>query len=331
MPSSRVVVIGASVGGIDALKRLCLNLPKDFAAPLCIVLHVGAYKSILPRILSSAGALRAVHPVDRQPLKNGCIFVAPPDQHMLIDGRRIRLFKGPKEHHSRPAIDPLFRSAARTLGSGIIGVVLTGMLNDGTAGLQSIKESGGICIVQDPLEAEAPSMPSSALNGVSVDHCVGVEDMASLLVRLIRQAPPRPDAVPTRERMIHEDNVFLGLGDPMEHLEAIGRPSTFSCPDCRGTLWQIAETKPRRFRCHTGHAFTLLTLESAQAQATDKALWSAIRSLQEESALLLIAKEAATTDGDLARAQQLDSRIEALRGAVSSVRSLAGDVPAAEA
>jgi two-component system, chemotaxis family, protein-glutamate methylesterase/glutaminase len=304
MLNSRLVVVGASLGGVSALRRLCGHLPKDFAAPICIVLHVGAHESILPKLLSSAGALPAVHPSDGQRLEPGRIYVAPPDNHLRVDDGVVRLTRGPKEHHARPAIDPLFRSAARSCGSRTIGVVLTGLLDDGTPGMQAIKEQGGTCVVQDPAEAEAASMPASVLKYVAVDHCVRLDDLAPLLSRLAKEPPQQPARMPSINRTTHEDDVSRGIGNAMEHLRAIGSPSTFSCPDCSGTLWQIAGVTPRRYLCHTGHAFTLESLRSAQSLGTDEALWSAIRALQEKRELVLQALNVATEER---RADQEDA------------------------
>jgi two-component system chemotaxis response regulator CheB len=323
----RVIVIGASLGGVSALKRLCLGLPKDSPAPICIVLHVGAHKSILPEILRSAGALPAAHARDGEPLTNGHIHIAPPDHHMRIDGDAVRISRGPKEHHSRPAIDPLFRSAARSLGPRAIGVVLTGLLDDGTAGMQAIKEVGGTCMVQDPNEAAAPSMPASVLKYVAVDHCIRLDEFGPLLSRLA--AEPVVESSRSTEpaiRTLHEDDISLGLGDAMEHLRAIGRPSTFTCPDCGGSLWQIAGVSPQRFLCHTGHAFSLEALISSQSLATDETLWSALRALQEKRELLLRAMAVAETAAHGALVASLRGKVAALSTSAETLRALVAGV-----
>jgi two-component system chemotaxis response regulator CheB len=304
-----------------------MNLPRNFAAPVCVVLHVGAYKSILPELLSSAGALPASHAFDGQPLKEGHIYIAPPDHHMRVDGKVVRVGRGPKEHHSRPAIDPLFRSAARSFGPRAIGVVLTGLLDDGTAGMQAIKEFGGTCMVQDPAEADAPSMPASVLKHVSVDHCACLDAIGSILSRLVKEPTDGGfSAMVSPNRTIHEDDVSLGVGDAMEHLRAIGNPSTYSCPDCSGNLWQIAGVSPQRFLCHTGHAFTLESLLSAQSRATDETLWSAIRALQEKRDLLLQARNVAQANGDEELGEVLRQKGEALFASSKSLRKLVEEV-----
>jgi two-component system chemotaxis response regulator CheB len=282
------VVVGASAGGVAALLRLSATLPKGFPAPVLIVLHIGANTSVLPSLLAAHGNNPAVHGEDGQRLENGMLYVAPPDQHMLLEGDTLRLSHGPKEHHTRPAIDPLFRSAALARGAGTIGVVLTGRLDDGTAGLQAIKDCGGIAVVQDPADAEFADMPKSALRSVAVDHCAPLAELATILVGLL----DRPMAVKTlpaparQQRLEVEMDVFRGEGKAMERLNEIGKPSMFACPDCDGVLWEIDDSNPPRYRCHTGHAFSLRSLEETQHGRTEDALWGAIRSLEQREGLL---------------------------------------------
>jgi len=319
---ARVVVVGASLGGVQALRRLCEVLPSDFGAPICVVLHIGAHKSFLPEILSAAGALPAVHGSDGQRLEPGRIYVAPSDQHMRVDGDLVRVVRGPKEHHWRPAIDPLFRSAARSFGARTIGVVLTGLLDDGTAGMQAIRAYDGTCIVQDPAEAAAASMPASVLKHVAVDHCIRLDDMGPLLSRLVKEPFVETPPMSSTNRTTHEDDISLGAGDVMEHLRAIGSPSTFTCPDCSGTLWQVAGVAPQRYLCHTGHAFSLQSLLGTQSSQTDAALWSAIRALQEKRELLLRAASVARAEGDGGRAETLRDKAALLDTSAHSLRRL---------
>lgn len=184
MASNRVVVLGASAGGVTALQRIVTGLPRDFPAPILIVLHIGAHESTLPELLSQRGVLRATFGADGESVEPARIYVAPPNRHMLLHGERIALSDGPKENYTRPAIDPLFLSAALSRGPDVIGVVLTGRLDDGTAGLAAIKRCGGIAVVQDPADAQAPSMPMSALRDVDVDHKATLEEIPALLVSL---------------------------------------------------------------------------------------------------------------------------------------------------
>lgn len=314
-----MVVIGASAGGVTALRSLAAGLPQDFPAALLIVLHVGSHQSILPQLLSASGPLPAAHALDGEVPRPGHIHVAPPDHHLIVEDGRMWLVRGPKEHHSRPAVDPLFRSAALDCGPGVAGVIMTGRLDDGTAGLQAIKGCGGLAVVQDPLDATEPSMPSSALRYVEVDHCVSLQALPGLLVSIasrLRPAPVRVD--PVR----HEVELSLARGAPMEHLEAIGKPSPFVCPDCKGGLWAIDGTRPQRFRCHTGHAFTLRSLQHVQSDATDEALWHAIRGLQEKTLLLQALQASLAEEGQTARAAELQGRIELAHEQTEALREL---------
>ena len=308
MASERIVVIGASAGGVRALQVLVAHLPNEFAAPILLVQHIGSHPSILPELLSRQGPLPAAHAQDGERIRPGHIHVAPPDYHMLVEGGLIRLSHGPKEQYTRPAIDPLFRSAAVSWGARTIGVLLSGMLDDGTEGLQAIKKLGGVVVVQDPDEAEMPSMPLSALRYVRVDHRAPVASIGPLLASLVTQ-PAEAVAVPVPQ-IVEENEILLGKGDYMEHLKAIASPSTFVCPECQGSLWEVNGAKPRRFRCHTGHGYTLRALQHAQATATDEALWGALRALQEKHLLLQSLAESHRSAGDVAEAERLHDEAE---------------------
>jgi len=272
------------MGGVEAFRQLAADLPGNFPAPVLMVLHIGHHHSVLPGLLKPKGPLAPVHAVDGAPLRAGQIVIAPPDQHLLVEGNHIRLSRGPKEHFSRPAIDPLFRSAAMSYGPGAVGVVLTGLLDDGTAGLQAIKACGGIAIVQDPADAQESSMPLSAMRHVDVDHCVPLSRMAEVCTTVMAQPLGPQQSIPAP--LQHEHDLANKQGDAMRHLTEIGKPSTFVCPDCRGSLWEMNDARPPRFRCHTGHAYTLRTLQHAQSVATDEAMWNALRALQEQKFLL---------------------------------------------
>ena len=275
---TRLVLIGASAGGVAALTRLTAELPADFAAPLLVVLHVGAHRSILPELLAKRCPLDVAHARDGETMRPGMLRVAPPDLHMTVTDGSLRLRHGPKENHARPAIDPLFRSAALQRGRDAVGVVLTGSLDDGTAGLQAIKAMGGTTVVQDPADAEEPSMPASALRHAQVDHCLPLAQMPGLLAELAAApgaaASASADAEPT---LGHELALLHGTGEPVRHLQAIGHPSMFTCPECHGGLWEVDGTSPRRYRCHTGHGFTERTLLHAMSARSDDALWGALR------------------------------------------------------
>jgi two-component system, chemotaxis family, protein-glutamate methylesterase/glutaminase len=324
-PASRdLIVIGASAGGVQVLLDLAVGLPADTAACVLVVLHVGAHRSLLPELMSARGALPARHPHDGEALAPGVIFIAPPDQHMLVDGDHIRLVRGPKENFARPAIDPLFRTAALSHGARVIGVVLSGRLDDGTTGLQMIKQCGGMAVVQDPLDAEQPEMPISASAHVDVDRCVPAAQLAQTLLGLIEV--PSIATTPVEVSQIALDQaVSSGEGDPMKLLQALGHPSRFACPECSGVLWEIDNCQPRRFRCHTGHGFTLRSLAHTQNIATDEALWSAMRALQEREALLRTLAQDGESDADgrqgdglLGEADRTAAEAERLRKMITS-------------
>ena len=283
-----VIVIGASAGGVGALKRLLGGLPAGLQAVVLVVVHTGGQPSILPQILAQHSALPVRHAQDREALEPGVVLVAPPDYHLLVAPGEIRLTHGPKENFARPAIDPLFRSAALHYREKTIGVLLTGNLDDGTVGLQAVKTYGGVTIVQDPTDAEAPDMPRSALDNAEPDHCLPLDRIADMLVSLIKEPlPMRRDphgapggAFPVENRLASMEE------NGMEALQKIGTLAPLTCPECHGTLWEIGGSDPPRFRCHTGHAFTARTLASAQDRLAEEAVWGAVRALHEKEALL---------------------------------------------
>ncbi len=324
MPRRDIVVIGASTGGVQALRVLAAGLPADFAAAVCVVLHIGAHESTLPALLEAVGPLPAAHASSGHALRPRRILVAPPDHHLLLQGEMVVLTRGPKEHHTRPAVDPLFRSAALSLGPRVIGVLLTGSLADGAAGLQAIKECGGLVVVQDPLDAEEPGMPGAALQAVEVDHCMPLRSIAPLLVELVGQAAPPGAAAPPH--LVHEHLASLGGEHGMDELQRVAAPSTLVCPDCQGTLWEISGSRPPRYRCHTGHGFSLRSLAAVQQEATENALWSAVRALQEKEVLLRRIAALDRSAGDDAHAQQAEDEASTLGEQAQRLRKLLEEV-----
>jgi two-component system chemotaxis response regulator CheB len=278
-----IIVVGASAGGVEALSAVVADLPTDLPAAILVVLHVSRGRSVLPEILTRAGPLPARHPVDLERLLYGRIYVAPPDQHMTLEEDRIRLQHGPTENGVRPAIDPLFRAAARSFGSRTVGVVLTGSLDDGTAGLAAIKEAGGVTIVQDPREAFASSMPQSAIDFVEIDHVVPVRQIPVLLSALTKEkAATRGGDGP------HVPSLQADLGPPRAAVDQGAQPgaaSVFACPECHGTLWETDEGGLLRFRCRVGHVYSPDSMLAAHSDSVDRALWAALRSLEERAAL----------------------------------------------
>ena len=321
--SGHLVVVGASAGGIAPLLVLAETLPPGFAAPVCIVLHVGAQPSLLPELLSNKGPHPAVHARDRQLLTNGVLHIAPPDHHMLVDGRYLRLNRGPRENHTRPAVDPLFRSAALAWGSRVIGIVLSGFMDDGTAGLGAIKDCGGIAIVQDPATAEEPSMPQNALDNVEVDYTLPAARIGPLLARLV-SAPPGPE-LPAPEEVAREVSINRGE-DLVGNLQAIAQPAGLACPDCGGGLYEVKHSRPLRFRCHTGHAFTVRSLEGAQADNGELALRSSVRALQEREILLRRMAAISEATGSPSQAEAARREADRLHQQVRELGAMAGAV-----
>lgn len=284
-----LILIGASAGGVDALSTIFAALPVNLPAAILVVTHVGARKSVLPEILAKTSALPVRFAEDREPVRPGRILLAPPDRHMLVANAAgqatIELTRGPKENHTRPAIDPLFRSAAAAFGPKVVGVILSGYLDDGTVGLQAIKACGGKVLVQDPQEAVASSMPQSALENVDVDWCLPLAQIAPALLALASGKPtPLPPMLPAPQWIDVENRFARGKGD-MEQLEKIAAPSTFTCPECQGTLWELHDQRLQRFRCHTGHSFTAKILGELQHEKAEEAIWAAVRALQEKEKL----------------------------------------------
>ena len=279
-----IVVIGGSAGAIESVSEIVRNLPADFPAAIFVVVHFpGTVTSALPRILSRVGNLPATHPDNEAPIHTGRIYVAPPDCHLFVEDDRIRLTRGPKENGHRPAIDPLFRSAAHHYGTRVIGLLLSGNLSDGTAGLLSVKQLGGVTIVQDPETALYSGMPRSAIERLPVDHVVPVKEMAGLLVQLTAEpAPPRKDLAMAPPS--HDDDTLDEVAVEDRRTQA-GIPSTMSCPECHGVLWEHRDGDVLAFRCRVGHAFTEEALLAIQAEQLEAALWTALRALEEHSAL----------------------------------------------
>lgn len=287
MPGHDIIVIGASAGGVEALVDLAGQVPRNLPASLFVVLHIPADSpSLLPAILNRAGALPVSQPGDGEEIQRGHIYVAAPDHHLLLEQGHIRLVRGPKENRHRPAIDPLFRSAAYVYGPRVVGVILTGSMDDGTAGLLAVKRCGGIAIVQDPQEAMYPSMPNSALAHVQVDYCLPLSNMGAVLTQVARQQVEDEGAYTMPDDMEQELRyASMNDGNTLDSNERVGTPSAFSCPDCGGVLWEYHDGDLLRFRCRVGHAFSVDSVLSAQDEQLEAALWAALKTLEENASL----------------------------------------------
>jgi two-component system, chemotaxis family, protein-glutamate methylesterase/glutaminase len=289
MATRDIIVIGASAGGVQALTQLVGTLPRKIPAAIFIVLHVSANApSLLPAILARETDLSISHAVDGEPIVRGRICVAPPDHHLLIENRYVKLVRGPKENLHRPSIDALFRSAARWAGPRVIGVVLTGARDDGKVGMRAIKQRGGITIVQDPSEAPFPSMPLSVMQDIKVDYSVSLREIAPLLNELSHQQADEEGRYPVSEQIEIEAKIAeqeMEGEELIASVERIGKISRLTCPDCHGALWEITDEEILRYRCHVGHAYSAEALSEGQTDMLEVALWSAVRALEEQVVL----------------------------------------------
>lgn len=280
-----LIVVGASMGGLTTLQALVRGLPADLPAALLVVQHTAPHgPALLGEILDRAGPLPARTAEDGEAIEAGRVYVAPPDRHLLVSGSRLRLVRGPRENRARPALDPLFRSAAVAFRSRVVGVVLSGLQDDGTAGLLAVKRCGGLAVVQDPEDAAFDEMPRSALAAVAADHVAPVAEMGPLLGRLAVATPGVPPAVP-RDLLIETHLTEHGMDD-IDKMDEIGERSPLTCPDCGGVLWSLHDGEQPRYRCHVGHAYTEAVLMSEQAEAMDAALVVALRTMEERVRLL---------------------------------------------
>jgi two-component system, chemotaxis family, protein-glutamate methylesterase/glutaminase len=274
-----IIVIGASAGGVEALSELTENLPADLSASVFIVLHIPPERpSLLPEIIGRRTSLKVQHGLDGQQIRHGHVYVAPPDHHLELEGERIVLSRGPRENRARPSIDALFRSAAHSHGARVAGVVLTGNLDDGTAGLYAIKRRGGVAIVQDPAAAEHPGMPKSALLNVEVDHCVPLPQIVPILVRLAATRTIRKTGK-------HFRRLPKPTMSPHEMIKQFGPPTPYPCPECAGPMWKT-DSGSFALRCHVGHRFSPDTLLAEYGDGLERTLWSAVRMFEERASLL---------------------------------------------
>lgn len=313
-----IIAVGGSLGAVDAVKQLCSDLPPDFLATMLIVIHVGAEgNNLLAGIFDAHSPITVTTANEGEPLERGRAYVAPADHHLLVIDNELRLGRGPRENMARPAIDPLFRSVGIAYGSRAIAVVLTGLLNDGAAGLADIKRCGGITVVQSPTDAFAADMPWGALKASDVDYRAPLSEMAGLLVKLAGEeagpTPKIPDDIKT------EVEIALGRRADSEVLARFADPVPLSCPACGGVLSQV-KRPPLRFRCQVGHSYTAEALATEKEGTVDEAVRVALRIMEERAVLTEKLAEDARRSGRQAAANSYDERVDESRAYAEVLR-----------
>lgn len=318
MPNRDIIVIGASAGGLQALIELLAPVPVDLPAAIFVAVHTAPEGTgLLPEILERKGAWRAAFAEDGMAIEPGRIYIAPPDHHLLVKRHGVRVTHGPRENRFRPAVDPLFRTAARAFGARVIGVVLSGGLDDGTHGLELIKRHGGIAVAQDPHSALMPMMPLSAIQNVEVDYILNPGAIGAKLPFLVQEQVADDAAlVPEGE------DVAEGITDNLRTGHVPGPPSPFTCPECGGALWELDDGKPLRFRCHVGHGFTADALAAEQGESMEHTLWSALRALEEQAALSRRMAQHAEHVGRTPAAREYEAKAKDAERRASSLRRM---------
>ncbi len=325
-----IVVIGASAGGLVALTQLLASLPADFPAAVFVVQHLAADVTgdVLVQSIAKNCPLSCKQASDGERIRPGQVYVAPPDHHLLVSKTKIIVSKGARENRSRPGIDPLFRSAAVAFGSGVIGVILTGYLDDGTAGLIAIHRCGGTCVVQDPKDAAYPDMPQNALNNAKIDHCLPLLALGPLLATLVRQRIRAQ--VPVPKDIALEAKIAQRVLSDVAAVNELGDQVPFNCPDCGGVLWQIKRGGQVRYRCHTGHAFTARVLLAEQTKKLEETLWIALRMFEERRNLLVTLTAPANrgqSPSASARIKESQIHIDRIRTILLAGSELSTDLP----
>ena len=315
MNQTPIVVIGASAGGMDALMRLSAQLSEDFPAPVFVVNHMSADATgeALINVLNRHSQLQCTQAEDGEKFHPGHVYLAVPDHHLMIDEETIQITKGARENRSRPSIDPLFRSAAVAHGNRVTGVILTGYLDDGSAGLGAVHRCGGVCVVQDPADAAYPDMPRNAMEATKVDHCVPLAQLGALLTELVGRERGEQPEIP--EDIITEARIARRVLSDISAVHSLGHQVPFNCPDCGGVLWEVDNVESLRYRCHTGHAFTAGVLLASQTAKMEETLWFALRMFEERKNLLgqLADRMSGSQSAFAERAEESEVHIERIR------------------
>jgi two-component system, chemotaxis family, protein-glutamate methylesterase/glutaminase len=287
---SFIVVIGTSAGGNNALIELVANLKADTDAAFFILMHLSrrSVGTFLLQSLQQVTSLPCKLAINEETIERGHIYIAPPDHHLLVDGSfRIILGQGPPENRWRPSINTLFRSAAAAFGNRVVGVILTGLLDDGTTGMEAIKRVGGITIVQDPNEAEFPDMPLSVLNRMEVDHCALLSEIPLIIHDIVTTEELKKKVSIIPQDLVKEAEMSLKVSTSLPAVAELGEKTVYSCPDCGGGLWRLKGSNLEQYRCHVGHTFTDEDLLRSQVEELESTLWVALRMMEERRNLLM--------------------------------------------
>lgn len=309
---NRVILLGGSSGGVKAAGEVLSGLESDFPAAVIIVLHLhdGTSPS-LRSTFASASPLPVDLAAEGDSISSGRIYIAPPDHHLLVRNGSIHLNRGPRVNMTRPAIDLAFRSAAVACGSNTVGIVLSGMLDDGVAGLEAVRRCGGIGVVQDPADALYPELPENVLSYTDVDHILPASRMGELLNKLAKTSGKKKKAIPPELKL--ENELDMKFTQELPSLDRVGGQVPLVCPECKGPLWEIRKSVPPRFRCHIGHGFTLRTLRKSQDEQLEKILLTTFRSLEEKAQTQERMAESHQQNGQERMAQSCRRRASATR------------------
>lgn len=328
----RIIVIGTSAGGFEVLVKLVAQLPGEMPAAVFIVVHMAATSSaefLVQRLQKQTNHTCKVAS-HQELIQPGFIYLAPADHHLIISGNYTLITQGPRENQFRPAIDTLFRSAAASYSSHVIGIVLTGMLTDGTVGMEAIKRSGGLAVVQHPEEAEFPDMPLSVLKNLQVDYTLPVAEMGALVTRLLNEPVNRQQDVPEDIKM--EAKIAERVMGSTEDVEKIGKKVPFTCPECGGNLWELTHGSVLRYRCHLGHTFHSHSLMKEINHELEETLWVALRIMEERKNLLtsMVEREengvsSSWTNGQRERIEDIKVHINRIREVLMSTQNTPGD------
>lgn len=329
MQGHDIFVFGGSMGAIEVLSAIAAGLNKNLKASFFVVVHIGPDSpQILPKMLSAAGPFPAAPGQDGETIEQGKVYVAPPDYHMMLRGGKIRLYKGPRENLSRPSIDPLFRSAAVEYGPRVVGVLLSGFLNDGSAGIEAVKRCGGIAVIQDPDDAAYPDLPRNALKSITADFVSPAAGIPAILEKLA--ATPAGPASSVPADIETELRIAESVGLKIRPEEELTIPSHFSCPECGGPVREVKESGVTRFRCYIGHAYTSLALETDQKQALERTFLTGLRLAEERIHLLdrLSSDYAKAAAGRGSVAKRYEEEISHLKKTAADIKSFLAAISA---